>query len=252
MRFLLRLLARFAFALVCLGLFGVSAYLAFSLFVRGGVTTVPDLVGLDEATARGVLVDQGLELDRRDDQVFDAAIPAGQVAGQEPASGSLVKRGSAVTVQISGGPRRIEVPDLRGSALPAAQLTLVAAGLAVGRSAGVILPGAVPGTVVEQDPGPGVRADTTGVVHLLYALEGSEATYVMPDLIYRQYEDVRRFFTDRGFRFGSVKFEPYEGVLAGVVLRQFPLAGHPLHRQDPISLVVAAGAGGETLGEGGP
>jgi beta-lactam-binding protein with PASTA domain len=238
----LRILGRLLTLAVCAGLFVVSAYLAFSLFVQRGVTAVPDLGTLDEASARGILADQGLVLARRDDPVYDPAVPAGHVAQQDPAAGSLVKRGSTVTVVVSGGPRRIEVPDLRGSALPAAQVTLVAAGLAVGRTSGVYRAGAVPGTVVEQDPRPGSRTDTTGVVNVLYALEGSEATYVMPDLVYRRYEDVRQFFANRGFRLGSVKYEPYEGIVGGVVLRQYPLAGHPLRRQDPISLVVAAQA----------
>jgi beta-lactam-binding protein with PASTA domain len=61
----------------------------------------------------------------------------------------------------------------------------------------------------------------------------------MPDLVYRNYEDARRFFQQRGFRVGSVKFEVYAGIREGVILRQFPLAGHPLRRNDAISLVVS-------------
>ena len=53
----------------------------------------------------------------------------------------------------------------------------------------------------------------------------------MPDLVYRDYEQVRPYFEQLGFRFGSVKFERYEGVAAGVILRQFPLPGHPLTRE---------------------
>jgi hypothetical protein len=62
----------------------------------------------------------------------------------------------------------------------------------------------------------------------------------MPDLVYRRYEPVRRSFERRGFRLGAVKFEPYEGIADGTILRQTPLPGHPLHRLDLISLVVAA------------
>ncbi len=62
----------------------------------------------------------------------------------------------------------------------------------------------------------------------------------MPDLVYREYEPVRRFFDRRGFRLGGVKFEAYEGISPGVILRQYPLPGHPLRRQDVISLVVTA------------
>jgi beta-lactam-binding protein with PASTA domain len=61
----------------------------------------------------------------------------------------------------------------------------------------------------------------------------------MPDLVYRDYESARPYFEQHGFRFGSVKYERYEGVSAGVILRQFPLPGHPFTKQDNISLVVA-------------
>ena len=63
--------------------------------------------------------------------------------------------------------------------------------------------------------------------------------FVMPDLVYRNYERVRPYFEQLGFKLGSVKFERYEGVAAGVILRQFPLPGHPLTREDSVSLVVA-------------
>jgi len=63
--------------------------------------------------------------------------------------------------------------------------------------------------------------------------------FIMPDLIYRDYESVRPLFEKSGFHFGSVKFERYEGVAAGIILRQFPLPGHPVTRDDAVSLVVA-------------
>ena len=62
----------------------------------------------------------------------------------------------------------------------------------------------------------------------------------MPDLVYRRYEAVRQSLQAGGFRFGSVTFEPYEGVAEGTILRQQPLPGHPLRRSDAISLVVAS------------
>ena len=53
----------------------------------------------------------------------------------------------------------------------------------------------------------------------------------------------RAFLESRGFRLGNVKVEPYEGVPGGIVLRQFPLPGHPLRGHDAVSLVVSASAG---------
>ena len=72
----------------------------------------------------------------------------------------------------------------------------------------------------------------------------------MPDLVYRSYDRVLNFFESRGFRIGSVKYEPYEGIEPGVVLRQFPLAGHRLARDDVISLVVASAMDVGSMGGG--
>ena len=74
---------------------------------------------------------------------------------------------------------------------------------------------------------------------MFLALNIPAERYIMPDLVYRSYEGIRPYFEQRGFNFGSVKFERYEGVAAGVVLRQYPQAGHPVTKQDNISLVVA-------------
>ena len=93
--------------------------------------------------------------------------------------------------------------------------------------------------VVRQVPPPGTSVDHLSSVDLFLCLENSSRSYVMPDLIYERYDRVRRFFEAEGFRVGSVKYEPYEGVEDGIVLRHTPLAGHPLRQHDVITLVVA-------------
>lgn len=227
--------------------FGVASYLAFSLFVRSGVTRTPDLVGLPQDEALALLAEQALRWDREEvESRYSETIPAGQVAAQRPRAGSLVKQGSGVKLVLSLGPQRLSVPELSGKGLPAAQVALTASGLTLGRTLGIFRPGAEPGTVVGQMPEPEESAAPATPVDLFLAQAGSAEAYLMPDLVYRRYEEVRRFFEQRGFRLGSVRFEPYEGAPEGAILRQFPLAGHPLSRRDAISLVVAAAA--ETAG----
>lgn len=221
--------------------FVAASYLAFNLFVRSGVTAVPDVKGLKLATAQARLRERALVMDREAGERYDDEVPAGHVLRQSPAPGSLVKRGGRVEVAVSLGPQVVAVPDLGGAALPAAQVTLAAAGLSIGRAISIYSPGSQPGTVVDQSPKPGSRAGSAGTVDLFLSGGDPAAVFVMPDLVYRDYEQVRRFFERRGFRLGSVKFESYEGIRAGVVLRQFPLAGHPLSRREVISLVVASG-----------
>lgn len=238
-----RKLARAAGCLGYLGFLGVIfalvSYFAFSQFVRRGVTPTPELFGLSEEEADALLADQGLSLTWSDEgERFDEQVPTGHVLIQDPRAGTLVKRGGEVTVIMSRGPQRIEVPAVIGSALQAAQVNLTAAGLAVGRTINVYSLDGAPGIVVAQEPSGGSRVEPDAAVDLFVTLGSRNETYVMPDLFNRDLDDVRRYFNARGFRIGRVSYETYDGVAPGTVLRQYPLAGHPLHRGDVIALGV--------------
>lgn len=246
-RALLRISIRLGYALILLLVFTIVAYDSFNLFVRRGVTSVPDILGQNESQARATLVDAGLALEASPQGQYDAVVPAGHVLKQSPSAGSLVKHRAPVRVVLSRGPQQIPVPDVRGKAMQASQVTLTAAGLRVGRLAWIYSNSGRPGTVVDQYPAAGATASGTDGVDLFLCQQNVAETYLMPDLLYRNADSVGRFFELHGFRIGSVKFETYEGAPDGTILRQLPLAGYPLHAQDVISLVVAAsGATPET------
>ena len=133
-----------------------------------------------------------------------------------------------------------QLTELSGMAAQAAQMNLAAVGLALGRRGNVFNDHGTPGTVIFQNPPAGTEVDRSTEVDVLVSIDNPTQVYVMPDLVYRRDIDVRQFFRERGFRLGSIKYEPYEGVEEGVILRQYPQAGHPLRRDEPISLVVAA------------
>ena len=158
---------------------------------------------------------------------------------QSPGASTLVKRGTAVSAVASLGPQRLTVPELEGKSLQSAQVTLAAGGLALGPTLQVFTPGAAAGVVVAQDPEPGDLVSPAAEVRVFLAQGGPARRMVMPDLVYRDYEEVRAFFERAGLRLGRVNFEVYEGAREGTILRQFPLAGHPLTVADAVSLVVA-------------
>lgn len=240
-RKLLRALGLLAYAGIALLLLVLSAYASFGLFVRSGATPVPTLVGLDAEVARGQVADSGLELVVVEGGRFDAEIPAGHVLEQRPTPRTLVKRGRTVDVVLSLGPQRVQVPDLVGRSFQSAQVALSSAGLTLGRTLQVFSARAPAGTVVEQVPRPAATAPPDGVVDVILAQASTAHRYLMPDLVNRDYDDVRRFFERAGLRLGRVTFDLYEGAREGTILRQFPLAGHPITPQDAVSLVVAAG-----------
>ncbi len=238
-RKLLRALGCLSYLTLLLALFAVVSYVAFSQFVRRGVTPTPELFGLAEEDARALLTDQGLAMEWSEaNQRYDDRVPDGHILMQRPPAGALVKRGGDVTVVISKGPQLIEVPSVLGEAVQAAQVNLHAAGLRTGRTLAIYSRDGQSGTVVAQRPAGGQRVERDAQVDLFLALENVNETFVMPDLVYKPYDNVRRFFETRGFRLGRVSYQSYSGIDPGTVLRQFPLPGHQLRRGDVISLAV--------------
>lgn len=236
---LLRTLRALAYVGILGALFALVAYVAFSQFVRSGATPAPDLFGLNQDDARELLADRGLGLVwSNDEERYDENVPAGHVAAQRPRAGTLVKRGSTIDAFMSRGPQRIEVPSVSGNALQAAQVTLAAAGLRVGRTLDIFTDQGNDGIVVAQQPKVGTRVEPGAPIDLFLSMSGTRETFLMPDLVKRDYDVVRGFFERAGFRLGRVAYVPYGGVRPGTVLRQFPIAGNPLHRGDVIALAV--------------
>ena len=236
----LRLLGWATYGVVLLAVFVFSGYSSFSLFVRSGVTAVPDLQGLAREQATSLLRDQGLEVVIKEEPRYDEKVPPDHVVLQDPGGGSLVKRGSVVEIITSLGLELVEVPDLENQALQAAQVTLNSVGLSLGRTLNIFSETGQPGTVATQVPAAGEKVSRSTQVDLFLSLEGREETFLMPDLVYRRFSDIEQYFRSRGIRLGSVKFEVYEGISPGTVLRQHPLPGHRLRRHDVVSMVVTA------------
>ena len=141
-----------------------------------------------------------------------------------PRAGGFVKRGSAVEVVLSLGVRQTSVPTLVGKAMSAAQVAVQAEGLGLGDTLSIASSAGEPGTIVGQDPLPGTSVPAGTRINLLVALAAPADTFLMPNLVYRRYEPVRRYFEGGGFRLGAVKFEPYEGISDGTILRAESLA----------------------------
>ena len=199
-------------------------------------------MGLDRSqAAKPASPPPGLTLQRVEDDRHDEAVPAGHVLRQDPPAGSAVKENSGVVIYLSRGRELVETPDPdRPGPADGREVRLTASGLQLGRSRSVFAEFGEPGTVVRQDPPAGSRIDPSSQVDLMVSLANPGAMFVMPDLIDLPEEPVRDFFETRGFRLGRVKYEPYEGVPAGIILRQYPLPGHALRQSDSIALVVAA------------
>lgn len=215
-------------------------FLFFAAAMRVALKTrevkVPDLSGRSVNEASGLLTDLGLGLRVDDGRRVEPKISAGRIALQDPPSGATMRSQRSVKVWLSSGPRVTKVPRLIGETERTAQLRLEQEGLALASFSEIRSSEYPAGTVVAQEPPPDTPASR---VSLLVNRGEHSVTYVMPDLIGVNGDRAAEILRARGFRVAVVAQQPYPGVPAGVVLRQYPQGGFQLAPGEPISLEVS-------------
>lgn len=216
----------------------LSALTAMRFAIRGREVEVPALSGKTKDEAEQILKTQGLRLKVSSSQ-FSADVSEGKVLAQDPTSGTRIKTDRTVKVLLSLGQRRFAVPNLIGTSLRAAQLTLSQRRLSLGNTLYTHTLEGDASTVVYQSPQPGTQEGTDPSVNILISLGPPAQYFVMPDLIGRPAELAASRARNEGFRIGKMNFRNYPGVESGVVIQQKPQAGYRLTKSDVISLDVS-------------
>jgi beta-lactam-binding protein with PASTA domain/tRNA A-37 threonylcarbamoyl transferase component Bud32 len=127
------------------------------LFVSSGPeqVSVPDVVGLSRSSAESEIEDSGLKAAIEEQ---DSDKPKDEVISQSPPAGTQLDHGERVTITISRGEAKVDVPDVEG--LPAADAARVlrSAGLHPARRTRTVDTQEDNGVVVEQRPAGGSQA----------------------------------------------------------------------------------------------
>jgi eukaryotic-like serine/threonine-protein kinase len=152
--------------LLGLGILVIVAFLVFRLISGGGASaspspsagaqvTVPSFVNLSYTDAQTQATQLGLTVNRAATQEKTDVAPD-TVLLQVPAAGESVAAGTAIQLTVSVGKTSVTVPDLRGKVENDALQAIVTAGLTVGTRSDAYDPFVPAGSVVSQDPGPGL------------------------------------------------------------------------------------------------
>jgi serine/threonine-protein kinase len=118
--------------------------------------SVPDVVGLSRESAEGRLRDEGLGVVV---QETESDKPQGEVITQTPSGGSSVSKGARVTITISQGQPKVDVPDVTGLSAGSAAARLRAAGLVPVQQKRSTSNQDEDGQVLDQRPGGGSQVD---------------------------------------------------------------------------------------------
>jgi eukaryotic-like serine/threonine-protein kinase len=216
--------------------FFVFAGIAMRVAVRARQVTVPDLVGksINDATSLASALDLQLRIDEA--RRPDAKVPAGFVLGQDPVSGSSVRRERTIRVFVSAGAHIARAPDLLGETQRSAEIRVAQEGLMIGTVSEIRSALYPPDMVVAQDPPP---ATQTAEIRLLVNRGEDRASYVMPDLIGLNGDRAADVMRIRGFRVSITAQSAASAIPPGVVVRQTPAGGYQVHPGDAIALEVS-------------
>src|SRR4051812_1799266 len=128
------------------------------LFVSSGpeAVTVPDVVGLSRDSAESQLDGKGLEVVV---QEISSDKPKDEVVSQSPTGGTRLQKGERVTITVSKGKEKAQVPDVVGLSSNDAASALRSAGLGVVKHTRTVDNQDEDGNVIDQSPPGGSEVD---------------------------------------------------------------------------------------------
>jgi serine/threonine protein kinase/beta-lactam-binding protein with PASTA domain len=170
---------------------------------------------VDEVTSQ--LEDNDLQAEPK--EVFDDSVPAGEVIGTEPVSGSELAPDSKVTVVVSKGEEKFAVPKLEGLKKDDAEEALKKANLAVGKVDEKYSDSVDDNAVISASKKPGEKLSKGEKIDLVVS-KGVAPTPV-PNVEGLSFDAAYATLAKRGFRVG--KDEVFDDdVPKGKVVSQFP------------------------------
>jgi len=199
--------------------------------------TVPNVVGQAQTAATVAIEGAGLVVGTVTTQCSDT-VAAGNVISQDPAAGASVAPGSSVNLVVSTGPCLVTVPDVVGQAQATATTAIEGAGLVVGTVTMQCSDTVSAGQVISQDPAAGASVAPGTAVNIVV----SAGPAVVPNVTGQAQSAATAAIEGAGLVVGAVQQVYSTTVAAGVVIRQYPVAGVTLSCGASVNLLVSLGA----------
>ncbi|MGD9959645.1 Stk1 family PASTA domain-containing Ser/Thr kinase [Nocardioides sp.] len=205
-------------------------------FGSGRYTPTPSVIGLTEAAATSKIEAEGLQA-KVGERVYSESVAKGQVMSTDPDPGANVLDGGTVTMVVSLGKERYDVPKLRGKTEDQAQDAILAANLSFGRSIGQYSEKLPEGTVIGSDPKAGLSVKPDTAVDLI--LSKGPRPIKIRDFTGRSADRAESVLSGLGLVVNRSE-EYNDSVPEGRVISQDPDSG-TLFKGDDVTLVVSQG-----------
>ncbi len=196
---------------------------------------VPMVAGQPAAQARDSLEKAGFRVKQLDEPSLDVA--EGSATRSAPAENVLATEGSEITLYISSGPQRLQIPDLRGKTPDEATEQLRVLGFSNVRTDRVDSSGALKDKVVNTTPPTGTEVPVNGAVVVHVGNGPREIT--IPDVTGQTETAARTVLEQVGLKVVTVSGD--SELPAGTVVSSSPGAGATVEQGDTVQITVSRG-----------
>jgi eukaryotic-like serine/threonine-protein kinase len=222
-------------ALVLLVLVAAAA-LWFFTAGPGAKTSVPKVAGSTTLVAQQTLA--RAHLDASVVLTFDESVKAGVVLTGNPPAGREVHRGSTVTLTVSRGPERYDVPQLLGLTQAQAELQLTNTRLTVGTVSQAFSETVPQGQVISTSPATSTSVKPETSVDLV--ISTGRKPIQLKDWTGQPADQAIAALSGAKLKVEATKQSWSDTVPQGSVISQSPATG-TLFQGDPVTLVVSKG-----------
>jgi serine/threonine-protein kinase len=202
----------------------------------GRYTSTPSLLDQTRESVAAYADEQGFDVELVDG--YSESVPIGQVISQDPGVGERIRRGATITVVLSLGPERYQVPNVAGMTEDQARdaLAQFASEVDVQREYSTEY---AANEVARTDPPAGEEVDA-GTPVTVYVSDGFPPLNV-PDVVGMSESDATGEIEAEGLVVGTVTPRYSDTIPEGSVIEQSPAAEAPAGEGDGVDLVVSQG-----------
>ncbi|MDQ0991908.1 Stk1 family PASTA domain-containing Ser/Thr kinase [Streptomyces sp. V3I7] len=219
--------------LVLIGAILIGKYAFTGKGIGDDTLPTPNFVGQTQATAKKQAenVDLKLDLSRKpcDDQ------PKGNICSQNPKADTTIHKGETVTLVVSTGAPKVDVPDVSGLAFADAESTLKKKGFEVEKQAQESTE--TPDTVLAQNPKAGASRQKGSTVVVTVAKATAQVT--VPDLTGKTPDEANSLLQAKGLVLGAQEQAESAAQPEGKIFEQSFAPGSDVDRGTTVNIKIA-------------
>ena len=203
---------------------------------RGAMVAVPDLEELAQPRAEAEIEDAGLVAVV--EQGYSLTAPRGTVIEQSPKAGKRIRQGRKVTITVSRGAQRVEMPDGVGRPLDEVVPPLEDAGVPI-EVVEVADETVADGVIISQSPAPGV--EVTGENKVRFEVSTGAGDRPVPEIVGLTTDAAGFELGVAGLTIGELTPTADPAVPIGAVVSVEPPPGTVVDKDTAVTIVYSLG-----------